>query len=107
VEVPRKGWSERKDEFGTSGNFEVSVQRVRVPPGPSEDPQVGSELCDGVGNHGGDTKARESVSRGMQSRNLHHPGAQGFMMLEGSSGARILRNMTRRSPERSYLRLRF
>jgi hypothetical protein len=62
-EVTRKGWSERKDALGNVLKFGVSVQRVRIPPGQSEDPQAGSEPCDGVGNHDGDTLVREGVSR--------------------------------------------
>jgi hypothetical protein len=34
--------------------FGNSVQRVRNPPDQSAVPQVGSEPCDGVGNHDGD-----------------------------------------------------
>lgn len=55
MEVTRKGWSERKEVVGDFRKFGVPVQRVRTPPGQSEDPQVGSEPCDGVGNHDGDT----------------------------------------------------
>jgi hypothetical protein len=49
MEVTRKGWSERRDGFGTVLKFGVSVQRVRIPPGQSRDLRVGSEPCDGVG----------------------------------------------------------
>jgi hypothetical protein len=59
MEVTRKGWSEGKDaidvDIGDIRKFGVSVQRVRIPPGQSKDPQAGSEPCDDVGNHGGDT----------------------------------------------------
>ena len=55
MEVTRKGWSERRNVFDNILKFGVSVQRVRIPPSQSEDPQVGSEPCDGVGNHDGDT----------------------------------------------------
>jgi hypothetical protein len=55
MEVTRKGWSERKEGIGTVLKFGDPVQRVRIPPGQSEDPQAGSEPCDGVGNHDGDT----------------------------------------------------
>jgi hypothetical protein len=41
----------------------VTILRVRIPPDQSENPQVGSEPCDGVGNHDGETPAHESVSR--------------------------------------------
>ena len=51
----RKGWSERKEVIGTVLKFGDPVQRVRIPSGQSEDPQAGSEPCDGVGNHAGDT----------------------------------------------------
>jgi hypothetical protein len=34
--------------------FGLTIQRVRIPPGQSEDPQAGNKPCDGVGNHSGD-----------------------------------------------------
>ncbi len=55
MEVTRKGWSERKEVIGDFLKFGAPVQRVRIPSGQSEDPQAGSEPCDGVGNHDGDT----------------------------------------------------
>lgn len=35
--------------------FGASVQRVRIPPGQSEDPQAGSEPCSVTGNRGVET----------------------------------------------------
>ncbi len=55
VEVTSKGWSEGKDVIGHVRKFGVSVQRVRVPPGQSADPQAGNKPCDGGGDRGGDT----------------------------------------------------
>jgi hypothetical protein len=59
MEVTRKVWSEGKGVvdavIGDIWKFGVSVQRVRIPPGQSADPQAGSEPCDGVGNYDGDT----------------------------------------------------
>lgn len=55
MEVTRKGWSERRNVVGGVLKFGVSVQRVRIPPGQSADPQAGSEPCDGAGNCTGDT----------------------------------------------------
>jgi hypothetical protein len=55
MEVTSKGWSERKDVIGHVRKFGGSVQRVRIPPGQSEDPQAGSKPCDGGGNPDGDT----------------------------------------------------
>ena len=55
MEVTRKGWSEGEGRVGTVPKFGISVQRVRIPSGQSEDPRAGSEPCDDVGNHGGDT----------------------------------------------------
>ena len=55
MEVTRKGWSEGKDVIGNVLKSGVLVQRVRIPPGQSADPQAGSEPCDAVGNHDGDT----------------------------------------------------
>ena len=49
MEATRKGWSERKDVIGHVLKFGVSVQRVRIPPGQSVDPQAGNKPCDGVG----------------------------------------------------------
>jgi len=49
MEVTRKGWSERKDVIGHVLKFGVSVQRVRIPPGQSADPQAGNKPCDDVG----------------------------------------------------------
>ena len=50
----RKGWSERKEDTRKLLKFGISVQRVQTPPDQSAVPQVGSEPCDGVGNHDGD-----------------------------------------------------
>lgn len=55
MEVTSKGWSERKDVIGHVRKFGVSVQRVRIPPGQSADPQAGNKPCDGGGNPDGDT----------------------------------------------------
>jgi hypothetical protein len=55
MEVTRKGWTEGRKVIGSFLKFGVFIQRVRIPPDQSEDPQVGSEPCDGVGNYGGDT----------------------------------------------------
>ena len=49
MEVTSKGWSEGKDVIGHVRKFGVSIQRVRIPPGQSEDPQAGSKPCDGGG----------------------------------------------------------
>ena len=54
MEVTSKGWSER-GHVRYARKFGVSVQRVRVPPGQSADPQVESKPCDGEVNPGGDT----------------------------------------------------
>jgi hypothetical protein len=50
VEATRKGWSERRDAIGRILKFGVLIQRVRIPPGQSADPQAGSEPCSGAGN---------------------------------------------------------
>ena len=55
MEVTRKGWSGGKEVVGDLRKFGVPVQRVRIPSDQSQDRQVGSEPCDGVGNHDGDT----------------------------------------------------
>jgi hypothetical protein len=54
MEATRKGWSGRMNVIGSVLKFGVSVQRVRIPPDQSVDPQVGNKPCDGVGNHDGD-----------------------------------------------------
>lgn len=54
MEATRKGWSEGMNVIGNVLKFGVSVQRVRIPPDQSADPQAGNKPCDGVGNHGGD-----------------------------------------------------
>jgi len=36
--------------YGDIQKLGVSVQRVRIPPDQSEDPQVGSEPCSAAGN---------------------------------------------------------
>ena len=54
VVATRKGWSERKELFGKDLKFRNSVQRVQNLSNQSAVPQVGSEPCDGVGNHDGD-----------------------------------------------------
>ena len=55
MDLTRKGGSKGKGVFGDIRKFGVSVQRVRIPSGQSEDPRAGSEPCNIVGNHGGDT----------------------------------------------------
>lgn len=55
MEVTSEGWSEGKGVIGHVRKFGISVQRVRIPPGQSEDPQAGSKPCDTGGNPGGDT----------------------------------------------------
>jgi hypothetical protein len=55
MEVTSEGWSEGKKVVGDLLKFGVSVQRVRIPPGQSVDPQTGSEPCDVAGNCNGDT----------------------------------------------------
>ena len=55
MEVTSKGWSEGKDVIGHVRKFGASVQRVRIPPGQSVDPQAGSKPCDDGGNPDGDT----------------------------------------------------
>jgi len=55
MEVTRKGWFGRREVVGDFPKFGVPVQRVRIPSDQSQDRQVGSEPCDGVGNHDGDT----------------------------------------------------
>jgi len=54
MEATRQGWSERTDVIGHVRKFGVSVQRVRIPPGQSADPQAGSKPCDAGGDLGGD-----------------------------------------------------
>lgn len=62
---------------------------MRIPPDQSEDPQVGSEPCDGVGNHDGEpVGTRECEPQEMQPRNISNPGAQDFIPAEGSSVVR-------------------
>jgi hypothetical protein len=55
MDLTRKGGSKGKGGLSDTRKFGVSVQRVRIPPGQSEDPQVGSEPCNIVGNRDGDT----------------------------------------------------
>jgi len=55
MEVTRKGWFGRREVVGDFPKFGVPVQRVRIPSDQSQDRQVGSEPCYGVGNHDGDT----------------------------------------------------
>ena len=54
MEATSKDWSERRSVIGYVLKFGLLIQRVRIPPGQSVDPQVGNEPCDGVGNHRGD-----------------------------------------------------
>jgi hypothetical protein len=55
MEVTSQRWSERRNVVGDVRKFGVPVQRVRIPPGQSVDPQAGSEPCDVAGNCNGDT----------------------------------------------------
>jgi hypothetical protein len=41
--------------IGSTMKSRVSVLRVRIPPGQSEDPQAGSEPCSVAGNRGVET----------------------------------------------------
>ena len=50
MEATSKGWSERRNVIGYVLKFGLLIQRVRIPPGQSEDPQAGSEPCSGTGN---------------------------------------------------------
>ena len=54
MEATSKGWSRRRNVIGHVPKFGVFVQRVRILPGQSADPQAGNKPCDGVGNHDGD-----------------------------------------------------
>jgi hypothetical protein len=55
MDLTGNGKSKRKGGFGDHPEIGVSVQRVRIPPGQSEDPQAGSEPCNVAGNRGGET----------------------------------------------------
>lgn len=48
--APSKGWSEGRNVIGYVLKFGLLIQRVRIPPGQSVDPQAGSEPCGGTGN---------------------------------------------------------
>jgi hypothetical protein len=50
MEATSKGWSERRNVIGHVPKFGLLVQRVRIPPGQSVDPQAGSEPCSRIGN---------------------------------------------------------
>jgi len=50
MEATRKGWSERKNVIGHVLKFGILIQRVRIPPGQSVDPQTGNEPCSGAGD---------------------------------------------------------
>ena|SRR6266403_3375779 len=50
MEATSEGWSERRSVVGHGLKFGLLIQRVRIPPGQSVDPQVGSEPCSGTGN---------------------------------------------------------
>jgi hypothetical protein len=50
MEATSKGWSERRNVIGHVLKFGLLIQRVRIPPGQSVDPQAGSEPCSETGN---------------------------------------------------------
>lgn len=50
MEATSKGWSGRRNVDGHVLKFGLLIQRVRIPPGQSVDPQTGSEPCSGAGN---------------------------------------------------------
>lgn len=50
MEATSKGWSGRMNVVGRVLKFGLLIQRVRIPPGQSVDPQAGSEPCSGSGN---------------------------------------------------------
>jgi len=51
MEATSRGWSERRSVIGYVLKFGLLIQRVRIPPGQSVDPQAGSEPCSGTGNY--------------------------------------------------------
>jgi hypothetical protein len=50
MEATSKGWFKRRNVDGHILKFGLLIQRVRIPPGQSVDPQAGSEPCSGAGN---------------------------------------------------------
>jgi hypothetical protein len=50
MEATSKGWSERMNVVGHVLKFGLLIQRVRIPPGQSVDPQAGSKPCSVTGN---------------------------------------------------------
>jgi hypothetical protein len=50
MEATSKGWSERRNVIGHVLKFGLLIQRVRIPPDQSVDPQAGSEPCSGMGD---------------------------------------------------------
>jgi len=49
MEATSKDWSGGRNVIGHVPKFGVLIQRVRIPPDQSVDPQVGNKPCDGVG----------------------------------------------------------
>ena len=50
LEATSKDWSGGRNVIGYVLKFGLLIQRVRIPPGQSVDPQAGSEPCSGTGN---------------------------------------------------------
>jgi hypothetical protein len=50
MEATRKVWSEGRNVIVYVLKFGLLIQRVRIPPGQSVDPQAGSEPCSRTGN---------------------------------------------------------
>jgi hypothetical protein len=50
MEATSNGWSGGRDVVGHVLKSGLLIQRVRIPPGQSVDPQAGSEPCSARGN---------------------------------------------------------
>jgi len=50
MEATSKGWSRGRNVIGNVLKSGLLIQRVRIPPGQSVDPQAGSEPCSVTGN---------------------------------------------------------
>lgn len=83
----RKGWSERKDRPGMSGNSEFPSSGCESRPAKAQSRRPVASLAPTWVTTAAMRRYARAWAVGMQLRNISHPGAQGVTRLEGSSAA--------------------
>jgi hypothetical protein len=89
MEVTSKVWSERKEVLGTSRNSEFPSSGCEARPAKEQSRRPVASLATARVTATAIRRCAKTWAVGMQLRNHHHPGAQGVMVLEGSSAASV------------------